>query len=229
MSSKKTNRDPSGTISTLRSEETLDRGDGVVPAHGGRTPDHDVDEDPALASLGEMFRNLDELEPPEEFTSHVMTRVRGVRRSLPVRLWIALTRPRTIRVNLAQAFAGACIAMVLMLVAGPALQRVPFGGVPASKPAKEYLVQFTYRDPGAAAVYIAGTFNQWKPEEIPLADVSGNGVWTATVPLKPDVYEYMFYVDGHWKSDDRAAYYKDDGFGRKNAVLRLGNSHEALS
>jgi 1,4-alpha-glucan branching enzyme len=49
-----------------------------------------------------------------------------------------------------------------------------------------------------------------------------NGVWTVSIPLKPGEHSYMFVVDGKaWVTDPKAETYRDDGFGNKNAVMRV--------
>ncbi|MBI5672411.1 MAG: glycoside hydrolase family 13, partial [Nitrospirae bacterium] len=49
---------------------------------------------------------------------------------------------------------------------------------------------------------------------------SDGGVWTATIPLKPGRYQYMFVIDGkQWIADPLAPEETTDGFGAQNAVL----------
>ncbi len=82
-------------------------------------------------------------------------------------------------------------------------------------------VQFVLRAPEASSVALAGDFNGWRPT-IVLQDPSGEGVWTARVPLRPGVHEYMFVIDGsRWVTDPLAERYSDDGFGNRNAVLAI--------
>jgi 1,4-alpha-glucan branching enzyme len=48
------------------------------------------------------------------------------------------------------------------------------------------------------------------------------GVWTVDIPLRPGVYSYMFVVDGTaWVTDPDAESFQDDGFGNRNAVVRV--------
>jgi len=71
-----------------------------------------------------------------------------------------------------------------------------------------------------SGVAIAGTFNGWNPELTPMHQ-EGN-VWTALLILPPDTYEYMIVENGdRWITDPLALQTRDDGFGRKNAVLDL--------
>lgn len=73
---------------------------------------------------------------------------------------------------------------------------------------------------GVQQVAVAGSFNEWNPDLTPMRRV-GN-VWTAQLLLPPDSHEYMFVVNGTtWITDPLAQEVRDDGFGRKNAVLDL--------
>jgi hypothetical protein len=43
-----------------------------------------------------------------------------------------------------------------------------------------------------------------------------------TLWLQPGTYSYMFVVDGErWVTDPYASNFRNDGFGQKNAVLRI--------
>ena len=57
--------------------------------------------------------------------------------------------------------------------------------------------RFTCHAPEAKAAFLAGTFNDWKPESTPMTkDAEGN--WSVALDLKPGRYEYKFVVDGAW-------------------------------
>jgi len=80
---------------------------------------------------------------------------------------------------------------------------------------------FTYVDPSAQSVAIAGEFNQWSATANPLQKDS-SGAWTTTIPLKPGKYQYKFVVDGNWKADALNPDGTDDGYGGKNSVRTVG-------
>lgn len=87
-------------------------------------------------------------------------------------------------------------------------------------------VQFSLRigDSKAHTVAIAGDFNGWSPQANLLEDLDGDGIWTATLDLKPGRYEYMFVLDEEkWLPDPNALRYVKDGFGNKNAILEINN------
>ncbi len=82
-------------------------------------------------------------------------------------------------------------------------------------------VTLSFHAPEAKAVSLAGDFNKWSVEEGAMK-MRSDGTWTIEIPLKPGIYHYMFVVDGKgWVPDPHAESYRDDGFGNKNAILRI--------
>jgi 1,4-alpha-glucan branching enzyme len=79
---------------------------------------------------------------------------------------------------------------------------------------------FTYTDPAAKSVSVAGEFNQWSATDNPMHR-DASGVWSAVVPLKPGKYQYKFVVDGNWKQDPLNPNALDDTFGGKNSVKTI--------
>ncbi|MEO8338131.1 MAG: glycogen-binding domain-containing protein [Nitrospirota bacterium] len=49
----------------------------------------------------------------------------------------------------------------------------------------------------AQQVFLAGTFNNWNPEDIPMKHLD-DGTWSVELSLEPGNYEYKFVVDGVW-------------------------------
>jgi maltoporin len=79
-------------------------------------------------------------------------------------------------------------------------------------------VTFTFKAPDANLVYLSGTFNGWSPTGEKMTK-GEDGVWSVTIKLKPNTYQYKFVVDGKWTPDPDAASTVDDGYGGKNAIL----------
>lgn len=74
----------------------------------------------------------------------------------------------------------------------------------------------------AESVAVAGDFNDWATDATFLEDPEGDGVFVGTLRLPPGSYSYMFVVDGErWVTDPYAVNHRDDGFGHRNAVLRI--------
>jgi len=67
-------------------------------------------------------------------------------------------------------------------------------------------VSFKFPAPAARQVALAGDFNYWNPEDMPMYKGS-DGVWYLSVPLAPGRYEYRFVADGVWQ-DYPAAFVK---------------------
>jgi 1,4-alpha-glucan branching enzyme len=75
-------------------------------------------------------------------------------------------------------------------------------------------------EPAAKHVYVAGSFNGWKPDSTPLAPL-GNGRWKGDLNLGPGRHEYLFVVDGQWLPDPNAKESVQNPFGGRNSVLTV--------
>jgi hypothetical protein len=62
-------------------------------------------------------------------------------------------------------------------------------------------IEFTYEDPYAGSVHLAGDFNNWSMNTEPLT-MDDEGVWRVVIDLAPGSYEYKFVVNGSdWIAD----------------------------
>jgi 1,4-alpha-glucan branching enzyme len=75
-------------------------------------------------------------------------------------------------------------------------------------------------EPAAQQVYVAGSFNGWKPETTPLMAL-GNGRWKGDLKLGPGRHEYLFVVDGQWRPDPNARETVQNPFGGRNSVVMV--------
>lgn len=87
----------------------------------------------------------------------------------------------------------------------------------ASSPATN-LVSLELVNPSAKTVCVAGSFNEWRPEKMPLV-LLGNGRWVGDLTVKPGRHEYLFVVDGQWLPDPNAKENVQNPYGGKNSVL----------
>ena len=55
-------------------------------------------------------------------------------------------------------------------------------------------IVFSFHGPDAQAVFVAGDFNNWNAQDMPMTH-QDSGDWTAVVPLDPGTYEYKFITD----------------------------------
>jgi 5'-AMP-activated protein kinase regulatory beta subunit len=65
-----------------------------------------------------------------------------------------------------------------------------------TKPASRKTL-FSCHAPEAQQVFLAGTFNEWKPDATPM-DKGGDGKWIASLDLPAGRHEFKFVVDGEW-------------------------------
>ena len=78
-------------------------------------------------------------------------------------------------------------------------------------------VRIDFHRDGAQAVFIAGTFNEWRPNALAMIAV-GDGNWVKELSLHPGRYEYRFVVDGEWVNDPQAEQIRNT-YGGFNSVL----------
>ena len=90
---------------------------------------------------------------------------------------------------------------------------------PAAFPAR---VLFSYYDPGAREVIVAGDFNNWHPSAQFRLRKEEGGSWSLSVPLKKGKYHYKFIVDGHSRQDPANPKRRVGESGRAMSVLDVG-------
>jgi len=99
----------------------------------------------------------------------------------------------------------------------------PPGAARAAPPVKgDGGIVFSYLGPDAQAVYIAGDFNNWNAQDLPMTR-QDSGDWTISVPLDPGKYEYKFIADGNWIEDPDNPEKKSDPFGGSNSLVTIGS------
>ena len=79
-----------------------------------------------------------------------------------------------------------------------------------------------FKHPTAAAVAVAGTFNDWRPEATPMVGV-GEGRWLKELVLPPGRYEYLLVADGQWMPDPEVGETAPNPFGGLNSVIVVPN------
>jgi hypothetical protein len=82
-------------------------------------------------------------------------------------------------------------------------------------------ILFTFVDPSARSVSVAGTFNGWVPNQHELGRLGGeDSLWAGVVPLPSrGRYLYKFLVDGRRWVTDPAAERASDGAGGQASVV----------
>lgn len=83
-------------------------------------------------------------------------------------------------------------------------------------------VTFRYKaGADAKTVNLAGNFNEWSTTANPMK--KEGDVWTVTLPLVNEEYQYKFVINGtEWKQDPANSEGTDDGHSGQNSVLHVG-------
>jgi 1,4-alpha-glucan branching enzyme len=87
----------------------------------------------------------------------------------------------------------------------------------SSEKAKPKKVRFNLYAPEAEKVFLAGDFNNWDIDTLPM-EKDTKGTWGTSVALQPGRYEYRFWVDGAWHDDPNAVDRVENPFGSQNCV-----------
>lgn len=112
----------------------------------------------------------------------------------------------------------------------PTLRTEPPKTAPAPKPtapaakraaAEKKALTFATHAGAGSKVFLAGTFNNWDPSAIEMADKKGDGVFIASVRLPAGKHEYKFVVDGAWLADSECKESVANAFGTLNSVIEV--------
>jgi hypothetical protein len=97
-----------------------------------------------------------------------------------------------------------------------------FRNKPAFQIRKDSVVVFYLRNNlKASKVMLAGTFNKWDPDNLPMKRTDSG--WVAEVKLMPGKHWYKFIVDGEWTIDTDNRLNENDGRGNTNSVFYYTN------
>jgi 5'-AMP-activated protein kinase regulatory beta subunit len=86
-------------------------------------------------------------------------------------------------------------------------------------------IAFTYTDGQATTVSVYGSFDMWSVAAAKPLAKGAAGVWSTTINLAPDTYQYKFIVDTtKYLADPANSNSVSDGFGHTNSVLTVACS-----
>jgi alpha-amylase/alpha-mannosidase (GH57 family) len=94
----------------------------------------------------------------------------------------------------------------------------------AAPEAAEGGVRFSVETPGARTIHLAGEFNAWDPDALPMSDEDGDGVWEVITELQVGrTYAYKFVINGGatWREDPTNPHTVDDNYGGRNSVVSI--------
>jgi 1,4-alpha-glucan branching enzyme len=75
-------------------------------------------------------------------------------------------------------------------------------------------------EPGSK-VFVAGSFNNWDPKQLPLRDNPDSGEFKVALPLPPGRHEYKFVVNGEWRLDPSCPDWLPNSMGTLNSVVSV--------
>jgi hypothetical protein len=76
---------------------------------------------------------------------------------------------------------------------------------------------FRIKEPAAKKINLAGDFNDWNPNSLPMKKEGDN--WTFSVYLSPGKHLYKFLVDSEWIKDPANKLWEENEFGTGNSVI----------
>ncbi len=135
--------------------------------------------------------------------------------------WLVAAHRVSVRPLWVGALAAAAALVIWLAPRGPGAARTAERGVAAVLPDTVF-VRFELVAPEARTVAVAGSFNGWRTDALPMVR-SAAGIWSVTVPLPIGEHRYEFVVDQtRWVPDPTAHAQVDDGFGGRNSVIVVG-------
>jgi 1,4-alpha-glucan branching enzyme len=81
-------------------------------------------------------------------------------------------------------------------------------------------VEFTFYSPESMNVYVAGEFNGWDTQSLPMKK-DKDGVWRSKVKLLPGSYKYKLFADNAWVENLPDAEAVPNPFGTQNFVISV--------
>ena len=70
-------------------------------------------------------------------------------------------------------------------------------------------------------VLLAGSFNDWEPEQTVMKYLPARGGHAVTLKLAPGEYEYKFVRGEEWLQDDGNPNFASNDFGTLNSVVKV--------
>jgi 1,4-alpha-glucan branching enzyme len=84
----------------------------------------------------------------------------------------------------------------------------------------ERKVKFSFYAPAAKEVFLAGEFNGWNTQFLPMKK-GKDGFWKTEIKLLPGRYEYKLFADHAWVEDIPGAEIVSNSFGTQNFIISV--------
>ena len=81
-------------------------------------------------------------------------------------------------------------------------------------------MEFSFFSPGTTNVNVAGEFNGWDTQSLPMKR-DEDGIWRSKIKLLPGRYEYKLFADNAWVEDLPDSETIFNIFGTKNFVISV--------
>lgn len=169
------------------------------------------------------LRSMPEESVPADFSRSVMEQLAPRKVTLWRRIYMWLTRPKSMSFTPLQLAPVAVCAVALL-----GLLLVENGYLSDDSPSLTP-VRFVLKDQGKGieAVSVIGSFNDWKAEGSRMWYDGEADTWVLEAMLPPGNHEYTFLVNGEdVMPDPHASMVRDDGFGNKNSVIFVDGPNE---
>lgn len=191
--------------------------------HGMLEPAERAAADQLLEAAARYRESLPALGSPVDARVMAAVRQHTVRPAAVPAVWSWLIEPRIRPVWVPLAAAAAALAVWIgTRGAEPVVPPLAPAAAARGVPSDTVYVRFELVAPGAHSVAVAGSFNGWSAEALPMFRAAG-GAWTVTVPLPIGEHRYQFVLDGRlWQPDSTAHALVNDGFGGTNSVIVVG-------
>ena len=80
------------------------------------------------------------------------------------------------------------------------------------------ITKFVLSSPEANQVCLAGDFNNWDIQSLPM-EQNQNNQWEISIQLSPGCYEYKYLVDGSWFDNIPSVEKAWNSYGTQNCVI----------
>lgn len=98
------------------------------------------------------------------------------------------------------------------------VKKMKESGITSTMQGREQAVEFTYYAPAAKKVYLAGKFNSWNTNSLPMKK-GKDGVWRISIKLQPGQHEYKYFVDNAWAQNMSCSDKVPNPFGTYNCII----------
>ena len=85
-------------------------------------------------------------------------------------------------------------------------------------------VQFEVQAEPGSAVFVAGSFNDWNPQQHQLKHTPANGLYRIQLSLPLGIHEYRLIVNGAWCADPTCPNGVPNAYGSMNSVVNVSTA-----